>query len=90
MFIQENPKSGEKPNYNEISLSLANTLANPAKWALTAHLQALHYNEVLPAFYKLHYIEYHEKNTMGAQYHVPQNHHYLTSSALTLSRVKFT
>jgi len=31
MFIWENPKSGEKPNHNEISLSLAKTLANPAK-----------------------------------------------------------
>ena len=31
-------------------------MANPTKLAFTAYLQVLHYNEVLPAFYKLHYI----------------------------------
>jgi len=33
MFIWENLNSGEKSDHNEISLSLAKTLANSAKWA---------------------------------------------------------
>ena len=29
-------------------------------------------------------MQYHELKPMGAQYHVPQNHHYLTTSNLTI------
>ena len=77
MFNKEKLKTLGKTHPNEISLALAKTLANPAKWAFTGHIQALHYKEVLWAFYRLHYMQYHELKTMGAQYHVPQNHYYL-------------
>ena len=59
MFNRENPKSREKPNQWNFINHLAKTLANPAKWAFTTHLQALHYNEVFPASYRLYYMKYH-------------------------------
>jgi len=40
MFNREKPQTPGKTHPNEISLALAKTLANPAKWAFTAHLQA--------------------------------------------------
>ena len=57
MFNQEKPQTLGKTNHNEISLALEKTLASLAKWAFTTHIQSLHYNEVLQAFYRVHYMQ---------------------------------
>ena len=77
MFNKEKPQTLGKNPTNEISLNISQNPGQSSQVSLHHSPLGLHYNEVFPAFYRLHYMQYHGLKTMGAQNHVPQNHYYL-------------
>ena len=72
MFNREKPQTLGKTHPNEISLSIGQNPGQSDQVSLHRSPPGLHYNEVLRAFYRLHYMQYYELKTMGAQDHVPQ------------------
>ena len=74
MFNREKPQTPAKTHLNEISLTIGQSPGQSSQVSLHCSHLGLFYNEVFSAFYRLHYMQYHEPKTMGAQYHVPQNY----------------
>ena len=74
---QGKPQTPGKNPTNEISLNIGQNFGQSGQVSLHCSPPGLHYNEVFPTFYRLHYMQYHGLKTMGAQYHMPQNHYYL-------------